>query len=136
MEFIQSPKKQLECFKYIILNKEELGFKDVIEPDYDIVIDQMDRTPSMMDRDDAYFENKSRKKSACISEEMEFTLDYGREIVRLFSLICDSQHPVSSFIIEYTSDLVNEENIVLLIDYGKISDDNIYRARKWIYQRM
>ncbi|CAI2370188.1 unnamed protein product [Moneuplotes crassus] len=116
LEFIKSPEKQRECFEYITYGKKEFGLKNVFEADLDIIIDPTDKNSSFIDKDEDYFTRE--EKSGDFSEAMEYTINVGLELVQLYTRICNSQLTVENFILHYVSELVNQENINLFIDYG------------------
>lgn len=115
-----SPKKQKECFEFITEGKKTFGLRYKLDPDYDIVMEQIDRTTIMLhdDTDNEYFNIREKEESNSESSQVEYTPNHGRELIKLYTLICDSQHMVQSFILNYTSNLVNEENIGIFIEYG------------------
>lgn len=119
-EFIQSLEAQEECFHYILEGRKDMCLKPTVEADYDIVIDPMERSSFVSNnKGDPYFkEIDYREDTPSDQSEAEFKIEYGRELVKLYTLICDSQHRIDSFILNYASTLVNEENIVLFIEYG------------------
>jgi hypothetical protein len=90
--------------------------RNVEEADLDLVYYERSSVLSM-NKHDEYFEVKE-DESTSSPQEIEFNLEYGRELVRLYTKICDSQNPIQSFILENMSDLVNEANIILFIEFG------------------
>lgn len=90
----------------------------MIEPDYDIIIDQTDNRSFLGGRDDMYFHDSQKDESSVEEADAEFKIEFGRELIKLYTLICDSQNPIQSFILNYKSEIVDGENIMLFIDFG------------------
>jgi len=62
----------------------------MVEQELDIVIDAMDRSSVFSDDEDISEKQNSSKSSSSIN----FNIDNGRELVRLYTQICDSQNPI------------------------------------------
>lgn len=98
--------------------RKDVGLNAVVdEPDLHMIVDAPDRSSIIEDRDDLYF-NEQDDEFSSKDSGYRFRLDNGRELVKLYTLICDSQNPVETFILDCKSELVTEQNIVLFIEFG------------------
>jgi hypothetical protein len=59
-----------------------------------------------------------------------FTPDDGRKLIQVFSLIFNTQEPLTNYILNYSNELINEENIMLFIQYGLVNG-YIKRVKKY-----
>ena len=123
LDFIKSIEKQKEWYEFITKGRKDIGFNAMIESDINMVIDQTDKSwgdagySSHLD-DDFFNEIENKEESSKEAIEDSFKIQYGRELVKLYTLIWDTQNPIQNFILKFKSDLLNEDNIMLFIDYG------------------
>ena len=102
LDFIKSIEKQKEWYEFITKGRKDIGFNAMIESDINMVIDQTDKSwgdagySSHLD-DDFFNEIENKEESSKEAIEDSFKIQYGRELVKLYTLIWDTQNPIQNF---------------------------------------